>query len=918
MNNYYYKYIKYKIKYINLKGGFALTQDCNKEPYNITQETDEELNENFLYPEIKKYLTKKRREFNKFLTAINKYSKKNDTPSHSIDDIINFFNNPDHMKLLEELLTKYINDDLENYHVQFSALIFISFILELELFMILYTIISYNRQNKEDNNNIFINWENYENEKIIYDNLLQNDILEIFNIFTCSLELVYKNFINYFVTSMCTDFDKKTIDLFNSNFYKSIELDYRHIQTNWVNNLNEHLNITIDKIKNKLNKTLRRFTKKEFYDPNALGLFDYIFYKKYHGSCITFSILEFYLLSRLHIKYEDLYLDLESESDDTDYGPTQHSTIREYTNTQCTHWTCTFMNTKTRSDNDAEKSFSFKNKAEILFSFIFVIYDRYIDYKPFINNYDKEEIFQKFIEGRQKFLNTILFTSKPIIISSMKINPINTWNYIKDKDEYINDIDIIIEAIRYDIINFYSLYYKDQTSKQLYKTKQYILPALESKQIKYNYIKDPELSSDREIIMKAVTSDGLVLQYLSDALRNNPEIVKIAVEQNGLALEFASDNLKDDQDIVKIAVEQNGLALEFASDNLKDDRNIVKIALEQNSLALQHASYDRRNSVVADIKSAITKNGLAFQYMTESLRTRTGGFHKTLLITAVTNNGLALEFTNETFKDDENIVKTAVTNNGLALQYANERFRDNKEIVKTAVANNGLALQFANERFRNDENIVKTAVENNGLALQFANERFRDNKEIVKMAVENNGLALQYTNETLRGDKEFIKIFIDIVREHPILKNDELVLSFISEELRDDKEIIDKAIEHYGLSTIQYASERLKDTFSNDKKFIKEAIDKGDEDAFKYASEELKNDPEFVKEVIELDYICLEYADENLRNNPEIVQKAFEQSNLALIYASETLKNDPEFVMKVIKQDINALEFVNDKFKYIL
>ena len=30
MSTYYDKYIKYKIKYINLKGGFALTQECVK------------------------------------------------------------------------------------------------------------------------------------------------------------------------------------------------------------------------------------------------------------------------------------------------------------------------------------------------------------------------------------------------------------------------------------------------------------------------------------------------------------------------------------------------------------------------------------------------------------------------------------------------------------------------------------------------------------------------------------------------------------------------------------------------------------------------------------------------------------------------------------------------------------------------
>ena len=307
MNNYYKKYIKYKTKYINLKGGFALSQECNKEPYNIQAEIGEELDETFLYPEMKKYLTEKQDKFNIFLTAINKYSKENDTPSHSIEDIIEFFNNPDHMNLLKKLLINYISNDLENYHIQFSALIFISFILELELFMIFYTIFSYNTQDKQDNNNFAIKWGTYGIIKIIYHELLKSNILEILNIFTCELETKYKIFIETFINEMykqikdvqdskATDEKKQEyMNIFYESFFKDAKLkDYRHIHKDWmarfISNLKKNINFseeTIQKnIKESIINSLQKFNyddnNKKLYNTSQIGLFDYIFQYKYY------------------------------------------------------------------------------------------------------------------------------------------------------------------------------------------------------------------------------------------------------------------------------------------------------------------------------------------------------------------------------------------------------------------------------------------------------------------------------------------------------------------------------------------------------------------------------------------------------------------------------------------------------------
>ena len=131
----YYKYLKYKQKYLNLKGGFALSQECNFPPYNIPNETDALENDtNFFYSKIKSYFEIHKIKLNNYLININNYSRNKDINNTNIDDIIQFFNNKEHMNLLEDLLKNYMKDDFDNYHVQFSALIFISFIIELEFF----------------------------------------------------------------------------------------------------------------------------------------------------------------------------------------------------------------------------------------------------------------------------------------------------------------------------------------------------------------------------------------------------------------------------------------------------------------------------------------------------------------------------------------------------------------------------------------------------------------------------------------------------------------------------------------------------------------------------------------------------------------------------------------------------------------
>lgn len=129
--------------------------------------------------------------------------------------------------------------------------------------------------------------------------------------------------------------------------------------------------------------------------------------------------------------------------------------------------------------------------------------------------------------------------------------------------------------------------------------------------------------NDKEIVLKAVSDNGLDLRFASPTLRDDKEVVTFAVEQNGWALEYASPRLKNDKEIVMKAILNDPWSMKFASielkndktfalevlrtdgtilcwlsDFLKNDLDVVSMAIQQNDLALKFASPKLKNNEV--------------------------------------------------------------------------------------------------------------------------------------------------------------------------------------------------------------------------------------------------------------------------------------------------------------------------------
>merc|ERR1712087_237377 len=66
----------------------------------------------------------------------------------------------------------------------------------------------------------------------------------------------------------------------------------------------------------------------------------------------------------------------------------------------------------------------------------------------------------------------------------------------------------------------------------------------------------------KDVVLAAVSQNGMALQYASEDLRADPEVVLAAIAQNGNAMMYAARHFQADRDFVRTAVGQQGGGLE--------------------------------------------------------------------------------------------------------------------------------------------------------------------------------------------------------------------------------------------------------------------------------------------------------------------------------------------------------------------
>jgi hypothetical protein len=571
--NYYKKYSKYKNKFLEIKnnliGGYKLSYQKKG---------------SLLYTVLSNIL---RDSNNSLYFKFDEQCKKNE--GYGFDETLEYLSNDkDYNLILPYLLDKYLNDkpytqlfykenceiisefrNMIPYHVNIGALMFLSFITELEIFTLFHSIIPFNTNTDMNRNSLNTAFCRRADEGLctktrIYRDSVNSDITQLFTNFTTVLDETFKEFMDSLINQIKLILVKKNEIEINEIERCIIPKDsaiytedgkYDYIFADW----KERLCILFKKVGTRevilgeINLSIKSIiTQKESnilnYIAEATGFFSYFYLinpdirSLFFGSCITYSMFELYIMSRLHTRGENMILCVEKEH------TAPHSfwyITQQATNIPTlTHFATSFtlsknpfiLRSKFILNGIIYLPFAF-NKLKILKLFIFIIYDMYAQY--FFSNKKKYNS-----EQNLKIKKIIDFMKKRItyIEENTIINKLNIRNILLEKlKDFPNIKKISIQEIIFIIDKLIELNDKEPEN--------YCMLDLLSTFTSFNIIqwfldlKKIGLNIDKCIILSIIlTSNGW------PAISNKPRVAKKIFKDNKYLKNLTKDIL-DENDI---------------------------------------------------------------------------------------------------------------------------------------------------------------------------------------------------------------------------------------------------------------------------------------------------------------------------------------------------------------------------------
>lgn len=429
-------------------------------------------------------------------------------------------------------------------------------------------------------------------------------------------------------------------------------------------------------------------------------------------------------------------------------------------------------------------------------------------------------------------------------------------------------------------------------SDRLKNDNDFMIKAIKEEGLNIEYASDT-LRDNEEFILKAAEVDDIILVYASDRLKDNKEFMLELNEIDGRNLAYASDRLKADKDFIFSAAECSMWALAFATDELKDDKEFVLQIVEKNSWTIKHAS-DRLKNDKDVVLKAIENDAWFLVYARNELRN-----NREFLLEAINQNSECLLFADDGLK--KGILANLDKNDSF-----DEEQKDNADYMLKLIKKDYFNIKYASDRLKNDSDFILKAINSSDegfKCLAFATDELKANKEfILKIYKKIGNYTFALASEKLKCDKDFIL---------KLLKFNYLDFAYVDYELRADREFMQNAISENG-ETIEFANYELR----NNKEFMLQAIEMN-HICFVYASDRLKNDKEFMLQAIDKNYMVIEYAKNIFRDDKEVVLACLEQDNygLSLSHASDRLRNDKEFMLQVVDVNVKALKYLSDRLK---
>jgi hypothetical protein len=288
------------------------------------------------------------------------------------------------------------------YHINFAALMFVSFLTEFELFTLFYHLVPFNTT-ATPKNNFFepLYWRyhpTYSTPVIKYRNYLAKTSPHILlQQFTERLDVLFDQFMHDFITFYMKSTGQPYKEIYETIVpiqHKAHRVDtFDYIFVNWKERLGKR-DLIMSSLRQAISSIEEHYMK---YIAEGTGFFSFMYMLSentdfHFGSCITYTLFEMYIMSRLHTHADNMYLLLESTMHrQHPFFPMTQEIISRETGSpvSISHWASGFIMTTDsgqrvsmaiRSLPTSQKVFAYQfstAKTNIFRALIYPVYDTY-------------------------------------------------------------------------------------------------------------------------------------------------------------------------------------------------------------------------------------------------------------------------------------------------------------------------------------------------------------------------------------------------------------------------------------------------------------------------------------------------------------------------------------------------------------
>ena len=440
----------------------------------------------------------------------------------------------------------------------------------------------------------------------------------------------------------------------------------------------------------------------------------------------------------------------------------------------------------------------------------------------------------------------------------------------------------------------------------------------------------PELQSDRQAVMAALSNSATALQFASKELASDAAVMQAGLEVDALgALEWGGTEVRD-RDLMMKAIQSNPLAIRHCRHMGSERADLVDV--EMVLLAAKVATEAPHPVSVTQelaplIKWSLFQTGASCQpsgrllaqaidvECTHALLIRINHQVKvnvfklnqsllpvqaTQLLKLVEANPQLLPFAlserwNAAKKYEELGFFEALTQRALELDASALAHAEPNDVACDILMRFPVGRFWGLQMLRKDGKILRR-LHSHGSSLL-------DNKDAVLAAVRNRGEVLIYASQRLRDDAEVVNAALD---------SDASALKHASDALRNDRDVVLKAVSTFGLVLV-HASDALR----ADREIVEVAVRQSGE-AIECATEDFRNDRDLVM-------LAVKHANEDqlhrwlsgcvlmggrFWSDRELVLAAVRRDGRLLEFAASLRTCDREVCLAAIAQAPSAIEFV--------